>query len=87
MVWYPHLFKIFTQFVVIHTVLGFDVVNKAEVNVFMEFSCFFYNPMDVGNLIFGYSAFSQSNLNIWKFLVHVPLKTSLGDFEYDLASM
>ena len=57
------------------------------VDIFLEFSCFFDGPMDVGNLIFGYSAFSQSNLNIWKFLVHVPLKTSLGDFEYDLASM
>ena len=81
------LLKNFPQFVVIHIIKGFSLVNEAEVNVFLEFSCFFYNPMDVGNLIFGYSAFSQSNLNIWKFLVHVPLKTSLGDFEYDLASM
>ena len=87
MVWYSHLLKNFPQCVVIHTVKGFSIVSEVEVDVFLEFSCFFYNPMDVGNLIFGYSAFSQSNLNIWKFLVHVPLKTSLGDFEYDLASM
>ena len=68
MVWYSHLFKNFPQFVVIHTVKGFSVVNKAEVDVFLEFSCFFYNAAAVGNLISGSSAFSKSSLNIWKFM-------------------
>ena len=67
MVWYPHLLKNFPQFVVIHTVKGFGVVNKAEVNVFLELSCFFYDLMDVGSLISGSSAFPKSSLNIWKF--------------------
>ena len=71
MVWYSHLFKNFLQFVVIHTVKGFRIVNKAEVDVFLELSCFFYHPMDVGNLISGSSAFSKSRLNIQKFSVHV----------------
>ena len=75
------------QFVVIHTVKGFGIVNKAEVDVFLELSCFFYDPADVGNLISGSSAFSKSSLNIWKFSVHVLLKPSLKDFEHDLASM
>ena len=69
MVWYSHLFKNFPQFVVIHTVKGFSVVNKAEVDVFLEFSCFFYDPTDVGNLISGSSAFSKFSLHIWKFSV------------------
>ena len=86
-VWYSHLFQNFPQFIVIHTVKGFGIVNKAEVNVFLEFSCFSYNPADVGNLISGSSAFSKSNLNIWKFLVHMLLKPSLKDFEHYLASM
>ena len=72
-VWYSHLLKNFPQFVVIHTVKGFGVVNKAEADVFLELSCFFYDPMNVGNLISGSSAFSKSTLNIWKFTVHVLL--------------
>ena len=66
-VWYSHLFKNFPEFVVIHTVKGFSIVNEAEVDVLMEFSCFFYDPMDPGNLITGFSAFSKSRLNIWEF--------------------
>ena len=85
-VWYSCLFKNSPQFVVIHTVKGFSVVNEAEV-VFLEFSCFFYDPVDVGNLISGSSAISKSSLYIWKFLVHVLLKPSLKDFEHYLASM
>ena len=73
-VWYSHLFKNFPQFIVIHTVKGFGIVNKAEVGVFLELSFFLYDPMDVGNLISGSSAFSKSSLNIWKFMVHVLLK-------------
>ena len=80
MVWYFHLFKNFPQFVVIHTVKNIDVVNKSEVDVFLELSCFFDDPMDVGNLIFGSSAFSKSSLNIWKFTVHVLLKPGLENF-------
>ena len=87
MVWYSHLFKNVLQFVVIHSVKGFGVVNKAEVDVFLEFSCFFYDPVDVGNLISGSSAFSESSLYIWKFSVNVMLKPSLKDFEHYLASM
>ena len=86
-VWYPHLLKNFPQFVVIHTVKGFVVVNEAEVDVFLEFSCFFHDPMDVGNSISGSSAFSKSSLNISKFSVHVLFKPSLKDFEHYLASM
>ena len=71
MVWYSHLFKNFPQFAVIHTVKGFSIVNKAEVDVFLELSCFFYDPVDAGNLISGSSAFSKSSLDIWKFSVHV----------------
>ena len=85
MVWYSHLLKNFPQFVVIYTVKGFGVVNKAD--VFMELSCFFYDPMDVENLITGPSAISKSSLNIWKVSVHVLLKTSMEDFQYDLANM
>ena len=74
MVWYSHLFKNFPQFVVIHTVKGFAVVNKAEVDVFLELSCFLNDPTDVGNLISGSSAFSKTSLNIRKFKVHILLK-------------
>ena len=87
MVWYSHLLKNFPQFIVIHTVKGFGIVNKAEIDVFLELSCFFHDPADVGNLISGSSSFSTSSLNIWKFLVHILLKTSLKDFEQYLASM
>ena len=80
MVWYSHLFKNFPQFVVIHTVKGFGVINEAD--VFLDFSYFFYDPTDVGNLISGSSAFSKSSLNIWKFSVHVLLKPSLENFEH-----
>ena len=80
-VWYSHLLKNFPQFVVIHTVKGFSVVNEAEVDVFLEFSCFFYEPMDFGNFICGSSAFSKCSLYIWKFSVHVLLKPSLEDSE------
>ena len=86
-VWYSHLFKNFPQFVVIHTVKGFVIVNKAELDVFLELSCFFYDPMDVGNLISGFSAFSKSSLNIWKFMVHILLKPGLDYFEHYFASM
>ena len=82
MVWYSHLFKNFPQFVVIHTVKGFGVVNEAKVDVFLELSCFFDDPTDVGNLISGSSAFSKSSLNIWKFLLHVLLKHGLENFEH-----
>ena len=80
-VWYSHLFKNFPQFVVIHRVKGFGVVNKAEVDVFLELSCFFNDTVDFGNLISGCSAFSKSNLNIWKFLIHVLLRAGLENFE------
>ena len=86
-VWYSHLFQNFPQFVVIHTVKGFGIVNKAEIDVFLEFSCFFYDPEDVGNLISGSSAFSKTNLNIRKFMVHVLLKPGLGNFEHYFTSM
>ena len=85
-VWYSHLLKNFQQFVVIHTVKGFNVVNE-EVDVFLEFSCFFYDPVYVGNLISGSSAFSESSLNIWKFLAHILLKANLEDFKHYLASI
>ena len=77
MVWYSHLFQNFPQFIVIHTVKGFGIVNKAEVDVFLELSCFFDDPSDVGNLISGSSAFSKTSLNIWKFTVHILLKQKL----------
>ena len=82
MVWYSHLLKNFPQFVVIHTVKDFAVVNKAEVDVFLELSCFFDDPMDVGSLISDSSAFSQTILNIWRFMVHILLKPGLEKFEH-----
>ena len=87
MVWYSHLFKNCPQFVMIQKVKGFGIVNKAEVDIFLELSCFFYDPIDVGNFISGSSAFSKSSLYIWKFLVYVLLKPSLKDFEHNLTSM
>ena len=87
MIWYSHHFRNSPQCVVTHTVKGFRVVNEAEVNVFLEFLCFFYGPADVSNLISGSSAFSKSSLYPWKFLVHILLKPSLKDFEHYLASM
>ena len=87
MVWYSHLLKNFPQFVVIHTVKVFSIVNEAEVDAFLEFSCFFYDPKDVGNLISGSSAISKSTLNIWKFSVHTLLKYSLKNFEHYLATL
>ena len=82
MVWYSCLFKNFPQFFVIQTDKGFGLVNKAEVDVFLELSCFFNDPTDVGNLISGSSAFSKSNLNIWEFMVHLLLKPNLETFEH-----
>ena len=87
MVWYSHLLKNFPQFVVSHIVKGSGIVNKAEVDIFPEFSCFFYDPKDVGNLTSGSSAFSKSSLNIWKFTVHIWLKPGLENFEYYFASV
>ena len=79
MVSYSQLFKNFPQFAMIHIIKGFSVVNEAEINIFLEFSCFFYDPVDVGNLIFCSSVFLKSSLYIWKFLVHILLKSSLKD--------
>ena len=87
MICYSHLLKNFPQFVVIHTVKDFGVINKAEVDVFLEFSCFSYDPTDVGNLICGSTAFSKSSLNIWKFSVHILLKPGLENFDYYFASV
>ena len=81
MVWYSQLLKNFSQFVVIYTVKGFGIVNKAEIDVFLELSCFFDDPADVGNLMSGSSAFSKISLNNWKFMVHVLLKPDLENFE------
>ena len=87
-VWHSHFFKDFPQFVVIHTFKGFSIVNEAEVDVFLEFPCFLYDSTNVGNLVFGSSAFSKSSLNIWNFLVHILLNLSLKkDFEHYLAIM
>ena len=79
-VWYAHLLKNFPQFIVIHTVKGFGIVNKAEIDVFLKLACFFNDPADVGNLISGSSAFSKTSLNIWKFMVHILLKPGLENF-------
>ena len=87
MVWSSHLFHNLPQFVVIHIVKGFNLVNEAEVDAFLELSCFFNNPTDVGNLISGSSAFSKSSLNFWNFSVHMLLKPSLEKFEHYLTSM
>ena len=87
MVWYSHLFQNFPQFIVIHTVKSFGIVKKAEIDVFLELSCFFGDPTDVGNVISGSSAFSKSSLNIWKFMVHILLKPGLEKFEYYFASV
>ena len=87
MVWYSHLLKNFPQFAVIHTVKSFGLENKAEIDVFLELSCFFDNPVDVGNLISCSSAFSKSSLNIWKFSVHVLLKLRLENFEHYFTSV
>ena len=87
MVWYSHLFQNFPQFVVIHTVKSFGIVNKAKVDVFLELSCFFHDSTDGGNLISGSSAFSKSSLNIWNFMVHVLLKPGLENFEHYFASV
>ena len=86
MLWYFHLFKNFPPFIVIHTVKDFSVVNKAEVDAFLELSCSFDDPVDVGNLISGSSAFSKTSLNIWNFSVQVLLKPSLENFEHYFAS-
>ena len=86
MVWYFHLLKNFPQFVVIHTLKGFGIVNKAEVDVFLELSCFFDDPTDVGHLVSGSLAFSQSYLDIWSFTVHVLLKPGLENFEHYFTS-
>ena len=86
MVWYSHLFRIF-QFLVIHTVKSFGIVNKAEIDVFLKLSCFFHDPADVGNLISGSSAFSKTSLNIREFTVNVLLKPGLENFEHYFTSM
>ena len=87
MVSYSRLFHNFPQFTVIHTVKVFGVVNKAEIDVFLELSCFFDDPVDVGNLLSGSSAFSKTSLNIWKFTVHIVLKPGLENFEHYFTSM
>ena len=86
-VWYSHLFQNFPEFIVIHTVKGFGIVNNAEIDFFLEFFCFFNDPVDVGNLISGSSAFSKTSLNIWKFMAHILLKPGLENFEHYFASV
>ena len=85
--WYSHLFKSFLQFIMIHTVKGFSTVDETEVDVFLEFPSFLYDPADVGNLISGSSFFSEPRLDIWKFSVHIILKPGMQDFKHDLTSM
>ena len=87
MVWYFHLSKSFPQFIMIHTVKGFSVVNKTEIDVFLKFLCFLYNAANFGNLISSSSSFSKHSLDIWKFLVHITLKPSMQDFKYELNSI
>ena len=87
MVWYSHLFQNFPQFIAIHTVKGFGIVNKAKVDIFLKLSCFYHDPVDVGNLFSGSSVFSKTSLNIWKFLVHILLKPGVENFEHFFASM
>ena len=87
MVWYSHLFQNFPQFIVTHTVKGFGIVNKAEIDVSLELSCFFDDPVDVGHLMSGTSAFSKSSFSIWKFMVHVLVKSGLENFELYFASV
>ena len=87
MVWYSHLFQNLPQFVVTHIIKGFGIVNEAEVDIFVEFPCFLYDPVDVGNLISGSSVFSKSILNIWKFLVYILLKPGMETFEHYFASV
>ena len=87
MVWYSHLFQNFPQFIVIHRVQRFGVVNKAEIDDFLELSCFFNDPADIGNLISGSSAFSKTSLNFWKFTVHILLKPGLENFEHYFTSV
>ena len=87
MVWYSHLFQNFPQFIVIHTVKGFGIVDKAEIDVFLELSCFFDDLADVGNLISAFSVFSKTSLKIWEFTVHVLLKPGLENFEHYFTSM
>ena len=86
-VWYSHLFQNFLQFIVIHIVKGFGIVNEAEIYAFLELSCFFDVPADVGNLVSGSSAFSKTSLNMWKFMVHILLKPGLENFEHYFTSM
>ena len=87
MVWYSHLLKNFPQFIVIHTVKGFGIVNKVEIDVFLERSCFFDDPADVANLMSGSSAFCKTSLNIRKFMVHILLKPGLENFEHYFSSV
>ena len=87
MIWYSHLLKNFPQFIVIHTVEGFGIVNEAAIDVFLELSCFIDDPVTVSNSISGSSAFSKTNLNIWRFMVHVLLKPGLENFDYYFASV
>ena len=87
MIWYSHLFQNLPQFIVIHTVKGFGIVNRAEIDVFLEFSCLFDDPADVVNLISGFTTYSKSSLNIWKFTVHILLKPGLEYFKHCFSSM
>ena len=87
MVWYSHLFQNFPQFIVIHIVKGFGIVNKTDIDVFLKLSCFFHDPADVGNLISGSAAFSKTSFNIRELTVHILLKLGLENFEHDFTSM